>query len=304
MQLGTDPEFVFVGPNGLVNCNDYFPRQNNHRHDNPELGGDGHPWTAEIRPPPKETPRGVVAEMKRIFRMHKDALPGNVTWRAGSYFKGKTLGGHIHFGDVVVEENIISALDGVLGQMFTVLEDATEAKQRRATEYGKLGDVRVKPWGFEWRTPASFIVSPEISLGVFALAKACVLEEVNSDPMSIIRLRGKRLRALNDIDRNRYINADRNYVLNRVATIWEIVSRYRYFFTEEGRPLWQNVALLRHVALNYPSWHTDRDILHRWKIRKKTPAAYKKHFNDRKERLPEEGVIDANDAVEMLRARR
>jgi hypothetical protein len=86
----------------------------------------------------------------------------------------------------------------------------------------------------------------------------------------------------------------------RLPVLWDIIPRYRYFFSDEGRPLWQNVALLRHVAVNYPNWHTDKDILHRWKLRKTTPKAYRDHGLIRKEPLPAEGVLNADEALELL----
>jgi hypothetical protein len=284
----------------LVGANEFYPRQRNGAADNPEIGGDGHPYTVEIRTKPKESPKEVAEEIQRILKTHFHEVPAEVCWRAGSYFKGKTLGGHIHFGGIALEDTLVEALDGVLAQVLTLLEDPQEAMQRRATQYGALGDIRVKGWGFEYRTLASFIVSPEIATGVYTLAKAVVVEELAADSMSLRKLRGKRLKILTDINRNQYIKADRGYFYDKLPEIWEIISRYGYFFTDEGRPLWKNVALLRHIAMNYPSWHTDRDLLHRWKVRKKTPAAYAKHFKDKKEKLPKEGVLHGDEALEIL----
>jgi len=300
MLLGTDPEFVFIGNEGLVSADIYYPRQNNGRHDNPEIGGDGHPKTVEIRTSPKSSPKEVVGEIKRIFTAHKDDIPREYAWRAGSFCAGKSLGGHIHFGDIRVEDGIITALDGIIGQVVTLLEDTQEAKQRRATEYGKRGDIRVKPWGFEYRTPASWIVSPEISLGVLALAKACVQEELAQDAMCIRYLTGNRLQAVANIDRHSFMSVDKSYFLEKLPVLWDVISRYRYFFTEEGRPLWRNVALLKHIALNYPSWHTEKDLLHRWKVVRRTPSAYLEHFKDKKEKLPPDGILNAEAVVNML----
>jgi len=304
MLLGSDPEFVFVGPNGLVRADEYYARQVNGGTHNPEIGGDGHPQTVEIRPSPKETPVEIVTEIRRILLAHHKDVPKEVAWRAGSFCEGKALGGHIHFGGgVVLQDHLLAALDGVVAQTVLCLEDEKEAKQRRSSQYGRLSDIRTKNWGFEYRTLSSFIVSPEITLGIFALTKACVLEELHEGPMSVSKLRGQHLRTIADIDRRKFLNGDKTHFLNRLPQVWTILSRYRYWFSDEGRAMWKNVALLKHVALNYPCWHTEHDMLHRWKIRKSTPTAYKERFKDQKARkpiIPVTGRLDAEDALGLL----
>ena len=304
MLLGTDPEFVFVGPDGLVRADLYYPRQVNGASDNPEIGGDGHPQTVELRPPPRESPAEVAKEIRRILLTHHTDVPDNVAWRAGSFCEGKTLGGHIHFGDVPLLDNILVVLDGVLAQIVICLEDELECKQRRASQYGRLTDIREKRWGFEYRTLSSFIVSPEISIGILALAKACVLEELDNGPMSLSRLSGQNLQTLTKINRNKFISGDKSHFLEKLPALWEIVSRYRYWSVQEGRPLWKNVALLRHIATKYPDWHTEEDMLFRWHVRRQTPEAYKKRFQNEKLKqpiLPPEGRVNADELMDLLR---
>jgi len=304
MLLGSDPEFVFVGEEGLVRADTYYPRQVNGGRNNPEIGGDGHPQTVEIRPRAKENPAALVKEISRILRDHYLDVPGEIAWRAGSFCEGKTLGGHIHFGGgVPLNDYILVALDGVLAQTVICLEDEKEAKQRRASTYGKLSDIRTKHWGFEYRTLSSFIVSPELSLGVYALAKACVLEELENGPMSIRKLKGERLKSLVQINRTYFKDANKKHFIAKLPTIWEVLSRYRYWFSKEGKPLWKNVSLLQYVATNYSSWHTEHDLLHRWKIRDNTPEAYTRRFKDKKTRqpvIPVEGQLDAEEVFNAL----
>lgn len=306
MQLGTDPEFVFLGPKGLIAASDYFPAQDNNSHNNPEIGGDGHPATVELRPPPRTSPSEVVGEISRILAENWQVVPAGLAWRAGSHCEGKTLGGHLHFGadpgadPLRIQDNILTALDGVLAQFMSLLEDPTEALMRRATRYGKPSDVRDKPWGFEYRTPASFIVSPEISIGVLALGKAILHEEFIEGPSSIQNLRGSRFRAVYDIDRARFRAADRGYFQGKLDILWGIIRGYRYFFTEEGRPLWRNVALLYHIATNYPSWNSGSDILDRWGIRSPTPKAHNRQFTNREAHVPPAGHLDVQDLANLL----
>lgn len=61
----------------------------------------------------------------------------------------------------------------------------------------------------------------------------------------------------------------------KFPTMWdEVIRKYRYWFTPEGKEYWKNIALLRHIINNYPNWHNHRDILHRWGVRDFTPPSY------------------------------
>lgn len=272
--LGTDPEIVFVGKKGILSARDDcgLPRQNDHNGKNPELGADGHPHIAEMRPEPHTSPAGLTKHILDIFKRNWKKVPEEAIWKAGSWVAEKPIGGHIHFSGVPREEEIIDTLDGILGQTVILLEDAMEARKRRAGQYGKLSDVRVKAWGFEYRTLPSFILSPPITIGILALGKAVVYEHMTDGKFSLSKLKKPLIKPLTKIDHIKFVNADRAYFMERMESFWgSVVRNYAYWNTEEGKALWKNTALLRHIAKNHPNWHNDRDLLHRWGIRADTP---------------------------------
>lgn len=279
--LGTDPELVFLGPHGLINVRDVgMDRQDGHGDHNPEIGGDGHPWIVEMRPPPAEDPIEVVAHLRRIMknnykRMKNPTLNYNdIAWQAGSFVKNKPIGGHIHFGGIELSDYILTACDGIIGQITLLLEDSDGASKRRHGSYGQLSATRPKDWGFEYRTPASWILSPQISVGVLALGKAVIYEEVHQEKYCIKKLSGKRLDAITNINRRSFISAEKPYFFRKLKDIWGVVQRYSYFSTEEGKKHWAAVCHLKDIIDSHPHWHTDKDILHRWKIRDFTPPSY------------------------------
>lgn len=274
MTLGSDPELIFVNKRGLVSAGNYFERQDNHRGDNPEIGGDGHPATAEIRTKVCGNPRELIEDMRRILSSNYHLIPENISWVAGSFVHGKAIGGHIHFGIDPTDE-IVAALDGIVSQIVLLMEDDMGSRQRRASKYGQLGDIRTKDWGFEYRPLPSWIVSDNIALGVVSLAVAAVFEEVTNGPRSLRNLSSGELRPIIDIHRRRFRSCAKSYFETRFDTLYEHVTKLSYFRTEEGAELKRHVALLRYIIKNFPDWHNGKDILDRWGIRDKTPVEYK-----------------------------
>lgn len=272
--LGADPELIFVGPGGIVSANNWFERQNNHGGHNPEIGADGHPHTAEVRPPPSNTPSGLVANLEDIFRRNYKMIPEDISWQGGSYVFNKAIGGHIHFGGVSPSDEILAVLDGIVSQVVILLEDKEGARKRRSSTYGQLKDIRRKNWGFEYRPLPSWIVSKEIALGVIALATAVVYEETSNGPNKIRNLAGSILTKITRINNRNFRNCHKPYFEEKLGDLFDHIRKLQYWRTKEGRPLWKNVALLRFIANKYPDWHTEDDILKRWGIRDVTPASY------------------------------
>jgi len=291
--LGADPELIFVGENGLVSAGDYLPRQVRNGK-NPPLGADGHPYTAEIRPDPAQTPKELVANIKKILKDNQDKIPGGVAWQAGSFVMDKSIGGHIHFGNtgsLQDQQAFVDLLDGVMLQFIILMEDEVGARKRRSSDYGQLGDCRSKGYGhFEYRPLPSWIVSEQISLGVVALAKALLFETLEEGPHTIKKLKGELFKDVSKIDRQAFRTCNKSYFYSKFDNIYKLIRRLLYWQTDEGKELWKNVALLKHIIKNYPDWHNDKDILDRWGIRK-TPKTYK--F----ERIVQKPVIQLDEVV-------
>jgi hypothetical protein len=96
----------------------------------------------------------------------------NIKWLAGSRpFSGYSIGGHIHFSNIELNNHLLRALDSYLGFPLFLIENQTTAVKRRS-RYGFLADIRTKDHGgFEYRTPASWLISPDITGAVLCLAK-------------------------------------------------------------------------------------------------------------------------------------
>jgi Phage phiEco32-like COOH.NH2 ligase-type 2 len=94
--------------------------------------------------------------------------------------KFRTAGCHIHIGVVDTNPDIkrntpvelIQHIDRVTGPILTSLLAGLENPKRR-TMYGRAGEFRIKPYGFEYRTPSSAIlVHPIVTHLTFDLVRA------------------------------------------------------------------------------------------------------------------------------------
>lgn len=155
-----------------------------------QMGEDGSGSPCELRPSPTKDPLELVHEIAKILR---DAVMGSeqmyrAEWVAGSWGRSMSLGGHIHFGvkynytvhaQVVERTRVLKALDEYLGVPLMLIEGVKEGTNRR-TRYGYASDFRDQPWGLEYRTPGSWLVSPYVASAVLCLAKA-VMHETQLD---------------------------------------------------------------------------------------------------------------------------
>lgn len=186
--LGADPEFCCINTRGqLVRSSDYTSK-------NAGFGRDDNQWVFEAHPEPDTEPRNIHANISKIF---KDALShshfAKWKWISGSSYKNLPFGGHIHFG---ISNKIISAadacsdyLDHYVGLITLLLEDKAQAIARRKynltpggheVHYGLASDFREKKYGFEYRTPSSWLSSPKVALGILCLSKVVMYEVVNN----------------------------------------------------------------------------------------------------------------------------
>ncbi|WP_067931278.1 putative amidoligase domain-containing protein [Alicyclobacillus kakegawensis] len=176
VQLGTDMELMLRNPAGkMVLASKYFGRRGPIGCDDRSVRMDGRRLPLlELRPDPDSNPLVVVNRLRDL--MTEAALTINrrgVEWRAGSMpFRPYCTGGHIHFSHVPLSSHFVRVLDNYLGLPLVLVENPETSVLRRP-RYGFLGDVRYKSWGFEYRTPASFLVDRDVTTA--ALCLACVL---------------------------------------------------------------------------------------------------------------------------------
>lgn len=174
VRLGADPEFMFRHkPTGdIAPASSFFPRSGPVGCDS--LGrnrGRDYP-VAEVRPRPSFQPDILFRHIRRCLTMASRLAPyRDLSWHAGAEpFPGFPTGGHIHFSGVPLSGRLLRALDTYLAVPMLLLEPADGARRRRR-HHGFLGDVRMKNHGgFEYRTLASWLVSPLVARGVLHLA--------------------------------------------------------------------------------------------------------------------------------------
>lgn len=170
--LGLDAEFVLTTSQGeLVPADRYLPAAGPAGHDVAFIGRRVMRALAELRPVPSSEPRQLFANLQRAMRIAARRIDPALNWRAGGApLTGISLGGHLHFSGLPLTFEFMRTLDNYVTLPLSLLED-TRCLARRHT-FGWLGNARAKDHGgFEYRTPASMLISPVITRGVLALAK-------------------------------------------------------------------------------------------------------------------------------------
>lgn len=172
--LGCDPELICQHRGQFVPAHRYFKS-------NSSFGLDGCDSTAEIRPGYSESPIDLTAKIKIIIDYGHSKAP-DLEFYAGHYVCEYSIGGHLHFS-VEPETKIIESLDTVLGSLSNCIDDKDQRSKRERSGYGKKGAYRRKSYGFEYRTPGSFLLSPSTTLVTLTLAKLTVIgvQENNLD---------------------------------------------------------------------------------------------------------------------------
>lgn len=175
VKLGADPEFMIFNSktNRMLSASQFFPREGLVGCDNIRIPNRQQRPVAEIRPHPSSCPLKLSNNIKQALDTASRMAPyQNVKWLAGSQPGGAySIGGHLHFSNTRLNASIIRALDNYVAIPIFLLEEPGPAARRRR-KYGFLGDYRLKDYGgFEYRTPASWLVSPQITTAVLCLAK-------------------------------------------------------------------------------------------------------------------------------------
>ncbi len=175
VKMGADPEFMLYNiKNGkMTPASQFFPRDGIVGCDALRTPNRQSRPIAELRPRPANSPHRLLANLEDAMQTAYRLAPyKNIKWLAGSRpFQGYSIGGHIHFSNVEMNNHILRALDSYLGLPVFLLENQATAVKRRL-KYGFLADFRLKDYGgFEYRTLASWLVSPQIAAAVLCLAK-------------------------------------------------------------------------------------------------------------------------------------
>lgn len=251
--LGLDVEFVLTTSRGeLVPADRFLPRSGAAGHDAAVFGGSVVHALAELRPAPSGEPRQLLTNLQRAMREAAWRITDPaLEWRAGgSPAAGCYTGGHIHLSGVPLTFELLRKLDDYLALPLSLLEDP-RCLARRPT-FGWLGNARLKPHGgFEYRTPASWLVSPIVTRGVIALAK-------------LIAAHGHLLTAKPSLD----LRIQRAYYEGRKEVLREWIPLWRHEIKQT--PSYASLAMdlepFIHLIESGWTWNEDDDIRSVWRI--------------------------------------
>jgi hypothetical protein len=180
--LGCDPELILRRDDRISPAHDHFKAKS-------PFGTDGCSNVAEIRPGFSESPVDLTSKIYQILEYGAGKVSEELEFLAGHFQLGYPIGGHIHFG-LSPQSKYVRNLDITLESFSSCVDDKAQKRRRRSHGYGELSATRRKGWGFEYRTPGSFLISPAVTLVTLTLAKLSVL--AGEEGIDLVSVRGGR----------------------------------------------------------------------------------------------------------------
>jgi hypothetical protein len=164
--------------------------------------------------------------------------------------KGLPLGGHIHFSGVKLTSQLLRVLDNYLALPLVMLEG--DNVYHRRPRYGFLGDFRHQSHGgFEYRSLPSWLVSPQITVGVLSLAYVIAHHylELQQRPLRQIKVQ------------RAFYHGDKNVIKPIVDKLWLDIKETGLYekYHKELKYLFQ-------MMLRKEAWQEQHDFRKNWKI--------------------------------------
>lgn len=255
IKLGADPEFMIANSknNKMIPASDFFPRDGLVGCDNIRIPSRQQRPVAELRPKPDTSPLILYENIKLALEQANKMVPyKNIKWLAGSQpFSGYSIGGHIHFSNLKLNNHILRALDNYLGLSIFLIENPTTAVRRRH-KYGQLAEFREKDHGgFEYRTPGSWLITPEITLAVLCLAKIVSSNYKKLNRNVFVNLEAHRA----------FYNGDQQYFRPLFEDIWgdiQALDSYKEYKNE--------LQVIRDMITENKTWNEKQDIRKAWSL--------------------------------------
>ncbi len=184
IRYGMDPEFLFYSPlkKSCVSARDTLNGVDSQMVREGVIGHDDHPFTGELRPKPTSSPEELIKTMRGIFK-ELSWIAGesnlNIVCGGGEGTNGyeggsEPLGGHIHISKIVSTDSLSRAMDTFIGKELKKMAGG----KRPGSSYGSNSDCNEKSYGdtfgFEYRTPPSFITFPSVVLGALKIIQIVV----------------------------------------------------------------------------------------------------------------------------------
>ncbi|BBI33625.1 putative amidoligase domain-containing protein [Cohnella abietis] len=252
--LGADPEFILMSPEGrIIPASRYFTPEGAAGCDSVRIRGEKHWPLVELRPRPSINPAHVMSDIRKLLYVVAERTAGDkLSWRAGALpVPGLPLGGHVHLSGVALTGERLRALDNTVALVMRLLEPPMAA--RRRPRYGSLGDVRRQPHGgFEYRTPPSWLVSPRLALGAFALTKVAA---EHARELAVDRPFDE------DSYRDAFYEGNRELLLMAMHRMVQTVTK-----TEGYRVYREPIDFLFNSIARARSWDESTDIRSKWRI--------------------------------------
>ena len=272
--LGADPEIGYMKNNEQVIASKLVSNNSF------GVGLDGHSDISEVRlKTPLKTPKEMVAEIAGYFKELNKKIPKDVIVIAGGMVGDDPMGGHLHWGKTKYTKindmkNYGGVLDLYLALPTLMLEDPADAQRRRNSSYGRLfidrsGAIETKNYGgFEYRTLASYLVSPTITDSIISLGHTIVHE---------IDYGSAKLKNLKSFKKSEEINkafncADKKFLYKYVPKIFKDIQKCMLFRGNYEKEIAGLFGLIKAFSNNNKTWMANKDILVRWGIRKPEAA--------------------------------
>lgn len=185
--VGADPEFALLRPDIVnergVRAEAYHHARNLGMNAAEPFGSDLSGRQAEVRAHPSRFVVEVVSSLCDTLRWMSAAYPTNdYYWYAGAMIGTDGIGGHIHIGRRRPgQDAAIKCLDKLTAIMIheKLCLDSKGAERRSAsTVYGKFGDYRIQPHGYEYRTMPTWMDTPLTAHLTMTWAKLAVLHDI------------------------------------------------------------------------------------------------------------------------------
>jgi hypothetical protein len=263
VKLGADPEFVITNnrTEKMIPASEFFPKDGVVGCDNIRIPRRQQRPIGELRPQPDYSPLILHNNIKAALEQANKLVPyKNIKLLAGSQpFPGYSIGGHIHFSNLPLNSHVLRTLDNYLGLPIFLLENQRTSVKRR-NKYGHLNDFRIKDYGgFEYRTPGSWLVSPEISLAVLCLAKL-----VSSN---YLHLRRNFFLSVNA--HRAFYRGDTQYFRVQFDELWQDLKRLDDYQTYS-----KELEIIPQMIWQNQTWDEEKDLRKTWHLNKNYSKKY------------------------------
>lgn len=135
----------------------------------PQLKCDGASSTFEIETPPFTNPEAGVEIFRQALIKLANYESHNLDFFGGAMIGNICIGGHIHFS-LPRDDMIVRVLDRTIGHLSFLVSGKNQWERVKSSRYGRYGNTETKPYGFEYRTPPSWLISEEWTLAFLSLS--------------------------------------------------------------------------------------------------------------------------------------